>query len=145
MPPRQSRITVMSCTFSNAITLATASVSSGFKTLARSACSKTTVLSSSKGRPLHPPGSHCTHISFQRKGGYSPKTAPAYDGTTSWFEYEQLIDDCCDITTLDAKKKGSPLKTRLSGLAALQQEALDREKLTAVNGVEYFKTCDPSV
>eukprot|EP00439_Symbiodinium_sp_Y106_P072138 s1201_g13.t1 len=25
--------------------------------------------------------------------GITPKTGPAYDGTTSWFEYEQLIDD----------------------------------------------------
>ncbi|OLP80807.1 hypothetical protein AK812_SmicGene38735 [Symbiodinium microadriaticum] len=36
----------------------------------------------------------------------TPKIAPAYDGTTSWFEYEQLIDDWCDITTLDESKRG---------------------------------------
>ena len=25
--------------------------------------------------------------------GITPKIAPAYDGTTSWFEHEQLLDD----------------------------------------------------
>ena len=25
--------------------------------------------------------------------GITPKIAPAYDGVTSWFEYEQLIDE----------------------------------------------------
>ena len=27
--------------------------------------------------------------------GITPKIAPSYDGTTSWFEYEQLVDDWC--------------------------------------------------
>ncbi|CAE7513067.1 unnamed protein product [Symbiodinium microadriaticum] len=36
--------------------------------------------------------------------GIAPKITPAYDGTTVWFEYEQLIDDWRDITTLDAWK-----------------------------------------
>ena len=95
----------MSCTFSNAITLACVRRNrfclKWFQDTS-SLCVKqnNTVLSSRKGRPLHPQGSHSTHISLHREGGYSPKTAPGYDGTTSWFEYEQLIDDGCDITTL---------------------------------------------
>ena len=32
--------------------------------------------------------------------GITPKIAPAYDGTTSWFEYEQLIDDWCDFVPI---------------------------------------------
>ena len=71
--------------------------------------------------------------------GITPKIAPAYDGTTSWFEYEQLIDDWCDITTLDESKRGPSLKTRLTGLAAVQKESLDRTKLAAQDGVDYFK------
>ena len=53
--------------------------------------------------------------------GITPKIAPAYDGTTSWFEYAQWIDDWCDITTLDEDKRGPSLKTRLSGIAAVQK------------------------
>ena len=67
--------------------------------------------------------------------GIAPKIAPAYDGTTSWFECEQLIDDWCDITTLDEKKRGPSLKTRLR-LATVQKEALEREKLISIDGVE---------
>ena len=34
----------------------------------------------------------------------STKVAPAYDGKSSWFSYEEAIDDWCDITELDADK-----------------------------------------
>ena len=55
--------------------------------------------------------------------GIAPKITPAYDGTTVWFEYEQLIDDWRDITTLDETKRGPSLKTRLCGLATVQKQA----------------------
>ena len=69
----------------------------------------------------------------------TPNIRPAYDGTTSWFEYEQLIDDRCDITTLDEEKRRPSLKTKLSGIASMQKEALDRTKLASKSGVECFK------
>ena len=71
--------------------------------------------------------------------GITPKIAPAYDGTTSWLEHEQLVDDWCDIATLDETKRGSSLKTRLSGFSAVQKEALDRDRLCSANRVEHFK------
>ena len=71
--------------------------------------------------------------------GITPKIVPSYDGTTSWFEYEQLVDDWCDITTLDEEKRGPSLKTRLSGIATVQKEALDRKRLASKRGVEPFK------
>ena len=46
------------------------SVSSGFKTLALSACSKTTMLSACKGKHLDPQGSDLRHI-LPLKLGYS--------------------------------------------------------------------------
>ena len=40
---------------------------------------------------------------------------------------------------MDEPKRGPSLKTRLSGLATVQKEALDRKGVTAADGVEYFK------
>ena len=34
----------------------------------------------------------------------TPKIPPAFDGRSSWFAYEEAIDDWLDITTLDAEK-----------------------------------------
>ena len=31
---------------------------------------------------------------------FTPKVAPSFDGTTSWFAYEEAIDDWLDITPL---------------------------------------------
>ncbi|CAE7789258.1 Trank1 [Symbiodinium sp. KB8] len=71
--------------------------------------------------------------------GITPKIAPAYDGTTSCFEYEQLVDGWCDITTLEETNRGTSRKRRLSGLATVQKEALDRDRRCSANGVKYFK------
>ena len=34
------------------------------------------------------------------------KAPPSYDGRSSWFAYEDAIDDWCDITELDNEKRG---------------------------------------
>ena len=36
------------------------------------------------------------------------KVAPAYDGRTSFFAFEDAIDDWCDITELEPEKRGQP-------------------------------------
>ena len=41
----------------------------------------------------------------------TPKIPPSFDGTTSWFEYEDLIDDWLGITTLTPRKHGPSLST----------------------------------
>ena len=44
--------------------------------------------------------SHAYGISIEKMLshlGITLNIAPASDGTTAWFEYEQLIDDWCDI------------------------------------------------
>ena len=63
----------------------------------------------------------------------SPKIPPAYDGSTSWFSYEELVNDWLDITTLDAEKQGPSLKTRLTGTAAMYKHLLDRTTLKRCN------------
>ena len=77
---------------------------------------------------------------FQR---VTTKVPPAYDGRSSWFAYEDAIDDRVDITELEPEKQGPALRNRLEGEAAIHKRLLDREKLKdKVNGVQYFKvTC----
>ena len=47
----------------------------------------------------------------------------------SWFAYEDAIDDWCDITELDADKRGPALRNRLEGEAAIHKRLLDRDRL----------------
>ena len=70
----------------------------------------------------------------------SVKIAPPFDGSGSWFAYEQAIDDWITMTTLDPAKHGLNLKNRLTGDAALKKPFLDNAKLKDPDtGVEYFK------
>ena len=69
------------------------------------------------------------------------KVPPSYDGRSSWFAYEDAIDDWCDITELDGDKRGPALRNRLEGEAAIHKRLLDRERLKDPNnGVKYFKS-----
>jgi len=68
------------------------------------------------------------------------KVAPAYDGRTSFFAFEDAIDDWCDITELELEKRGPALRNRLEGEAQQYKRLLDREMLRDPNdGVNYFK------
>ena len=55
--------------------------------------------------------------------GITTKISPLFDGPTSWFKYEELIDDWLDLTMLEAGTRGPALKTRLL--------VLNRESLKA--------------
>ena len=69
------------------------------------------------------------------------KVPPGFDGKTSWFAFEDAIDDWCDITELEAEKWGPALRNRLEGEASVYKRLLDREQLREPNGrgIEYFK------
>ena len=68
------------------------------------------------------------------------KVAPAYDGRTSFFAFEDAIDDWCDITELEPEKRGPALRNRLEGDAQQYKRLLDRDMLRDPNdGVNYFK------
>ena len=54
----------------------------------------------------------------------TPKVPPQFDGQSSWFEYEDLIDDWLGITTLDADKHGPSLNNALIGSASFSRERL---------------------
>ena len=70
----------------------------------------------------------------------TPKIPPSFDGRSSWFAYEEAIDDWADITTLGNEKVGPSLKNRLTGDAAVYKPLLDRDRLRdPANGLRYFK------
>ena len=57
------------------------------------------------------------------------KVPPQFDGQSSWFEREDLIDDLLGITTLDADKHGPSLKNALVGAASFYKSMLDNALL----------------
>ena len=57
------------------------------------------------------------------------KIAPAYDGKTSFFAFEDAIVDCCDITELEPEKRRPALRNRLEGEASVHKRLLDRDLL----------------
>ena len=72
----------------------------------------------------------------------TPKIPPWFDGTTSWFEYEDLIDDWLGITTLTPRKHGPSLKNFLVGSAAVYKNMFDNTLLRdADQGQNHFKLC----
>ena len=84
-------------------------------------------------RSTHAPPIHTTqHM--------TTKVAPSYDGKTSFFAFEDAIDDWCDITELEPEKRGPALRNRLEGEASVYKLLLDRDLLRdPVHGVNYFK------
>ena len=57
----------------------------------------------------------------------TPKVPPQFDGQSSWFDYEDLVDDWLGITTLDADKHGPSLKNALVGSASVYKSMLDND------------------
>ena len=47
------------------------------------------------------------------KATSTKKIPPQFNGKSSWFAYEEAIDDWCDITELDAHKRGPALRNNL--------------------------------
>ena len=70
--------------------------------------------------------------------GITVKNPPLFDGSTSWFKYDELIDDWLDLTQLEAGKPGPALKNRLVGDAAMCKGLFNRETLRS-EGVKYSK------
>jgi hypothetical protein len=87
------------------------------------------------GRGVHNNPMHQVHTT---------KIPPAYAGDTSWFAYEEAVEDWLDVTELDAEKRGPALRNRLEGAAAIYKPLLDRDALKRATtqepnaGVKYF-------
>ena len=70
----------------------------------------------------------------------TPKVPPTFDGQSSWFEFEDLIDDWMGITTLTPERLGPSLKNALVGAAEFYKNMLNTADLRhPENGVRHFK------
>ena len=80
------------------------------------------------------------HTQIHMTQQMTTKVAPAYDGRTSFFAFEDAIDDWCDITELEPEKRGPALRNRLEGDAQQYKRLLDRELLRdPYEGVHLFQ------
>ena len=67
------------------------------------------------------------HSTIQQKVESQQKIPPLVDGSTSWFEYEELMEDWLDLFVLEETKRGSVLKNRLVGVLELHKGLLKEE------------------
>ena len=79
------------------------------------------------------------HLTLQQEVESHQKTHNFFDGSTSWFKYEELIENWLDLTVLEETKRGPALKNRLVGDAEMHKGLLNRESLRATDGVKYFR------
>ena len=70
--------------------------------------------------------------------GITTKIPLHFDGSTSWFNFEEPIDDRLDLTVLEARIRGPALKITLVGNAEMHKRLFHRESLRAEDGVKYF-------
>ena len=42
-----------------------------------------------------------------------------YDGSTNWFRYADAVEEWCDLTKVEAKRRGPAIAARLSGRAEI--------------------------
>ena len=65
---------------------------------------------------------------MQTLGIHTTEEPPGYDGTTSWFKYSDAMEEWCELTQVEAKRRGPAIAARLLGRAKLFKERLDRER-----------------
>ena len=74
-----------------------------------------------------------------RLGPVATEAPPGYDGTMSWFKYSDAAEEWCDLTKVEARRRGPAVAALLSGRAEIFKERLDRDRLRdPETRVEYF-------
>ena len=66
------------------------------------------------------------------------KVPPAYDGLTSFFAYEEYVEEWLLITTIDEDKRAPLLRFRLKGNALTVKRLLNQDKLQQPGAIKYF-------
>ena len=66
------------------------------------------------------------------------KVPPAYDGLTSFFAYEEYVEEWLLITTIEAEKQAPLLRFRLKGNALTVNTLLNTELLKRPGAIKYF-------
>ena len=57
---------------------------------------------------------------------------PGYDGSTNWFRYADAVEEWCDLTKVEARRRGPALAARLSGRAEIYKTENDYVNLRQV-------------
>ena len=82
---------------------------------------------------------HATPTMVHAAHPVTTEVPPGYDGSTNWFRYADAVEEWCDLTKVEAKRRGPAIAARLSGRAEIYKERLDRERLRdPETGVEYL-------
>ena len=82
---------------------------------------------------------HATPTMAHAAHPVTTEVPPGYDGSTNWFRYADAVEEWCDLTKVEAKRRGPAIAARLSGRAEIYKERLDRERLRdPETGVEYL-------
>ena len=84
------------------------------------------------------------HLIIQQEVESQSKIPLLFDGSTSWFKYEELIESWLDLSVLKETECGPALKNRLVGDAEMHKGLLNRESLRATDGVKYFRNTHPT-
>ena len=66
------------------------------------------------------------------------KVPPAYDGLTSFFAYEEHVEEWLLITTIEAEKQAPLLGFRLKGNALTVKKLLNTDRLQRPGSIRYF-------
>ena len=85
--------------------------------------------------------SHCFGQSEQKLKGhnFSMKFPPMFNGSETWFTFEEEVLEWCEITVTEASKRGALLKLGMHGPASIQKRELDKDLLAdPIKGVSYF-------
>ena len=79
------------------------------------------------------------YVERQDHAKFSKKIPPSFDGRSSWFTYEDSIDDWVELTDEPQAKHGIMLKQRLIHDAEHFKSLLETSKLKQPDGVKYLK------
>ena len=82
---------------------------------------------------------HQTPVMTHTAHPVTTEVPPGYDGSTNWFKYADAVEEWCDLTKVEARRRGPAIAARLSGRAEIFKERLDRQRLRdPETGVDYF-------
>ena len=82
---------------------------------------------------------HSTPTMVHAAHPVTTEVPPGYDGTTNWFRYADAVEEWCDLTKVEARRRGPAVAARLTGRAEIYKERLDRDRLKdPETGVDYL-------
>ena len=79
-----------------------------------------------------------SHRDEDSNAPFTSKRPPDFDGSKSFFTYEDQVRDWVDMTQFSAEKQGPQLLSKIIGPALIHKALVDRAKLKAADGVEYL-------